>query len=428
MKFGFINPRVGLFNEYNVIAETAETIPTIGNFTYRDEMTPPEISLLHMASYARNSGFTPVYIDFNLDSDESILNDLDYAVINLTTHQAKEGYRISELLRNYQCCTAFFGPHATALPEEALKYGNAVFIGEGETGFLNWIANFEDGSYGPYPPINLDELPNPAYEILTPSNHRLIPVISSRGCNRGCTYCWQILTALNKFRTKSPHKVLENIEYARSCSDTQHFLFMDDNMFIDINHGKSILKAIEPLNIRWSCQTDTTISDYPELIIQAKKSGCMRMLIGFESINAESMDKIAHYKSKKIKEFEYAINMIQKNGISIVGSFILGFDYDTKEGIEELEAFLNKNILANVSISILAPPPGTPLFKELKKENRLLTEEWERFNQCSIIFKPHSISEDDLINGVKNLFKTVHSKEMRRKRIKHFLELSRTIM
>ena len=424
MKLALINPKVGLFSEYNVIADIARDIPTIGNFTYRDEMTPPEITLLHLAAISREFGYEPSYLDFNLNSEEKELNEVDLAVINLTTHQANEGYRIAKLIKENGGKVGFFGPHATALPKEAIEYGDFVLVSEGEVGFRKYLKDKRDGIYGPYSPLNLDELPTPAYGILNEKNHRIIPLLSSRGCNRGCGYCWQVLTALKKFRTKGVKRLIDDLEYAISVCSGRHFLFVDDNMFIDIKHGHEIVEAILSYNIRWSCQSDISIADDEELLKKMKKAGCMRVLIGFESLCERAMDGVIPFKKKQIGKYSEGIKKIQENGIGVVGSFIIGFDGDTEKEIEKLGEFLEKNVMANVSISILAPPPGTPLFEKLKRENRLITYDWNRYNQCSVVFEPATIGMKELESAVTKLFSLVHSEKFRKRRIKYFIELS----
>lgn len=424
-RIAFFNPHVGLFNERNVLAADVTAVPTIGRFTYRDEMTPPDSSLLFMAAIARELGWVPEYHDANVGGIPENMAGIDMAVILLTTHQARVGYRLAERLQNAGCRVALFGPHATALPEEGMAHADTVLCGEGESALHRWLVEGTDRIFPPGELISLDSLPSPDYSVLTSANHRVAPLLASRGCGRGCSFCWQVLTAGRSFRRRSVDRVLQDAEKLLDMHPGVPVLFMDDNMFHDQAHARAILEAIRPLGLRWSCQTDLTVAEDESLLDLAREAGCLRMLIGFESAAASSLEFDAPFKARTRELQSLALQRIQERGIGVVGSFIVGFDSDTLDTISETASFIDENIMANVSISILAPPPGTPLFLKLKRENRLQSMDWDDYNQCNVIFEPAALNRQELEDAARQLFKLAHSPEMQRRRVKYFLEQAR---
>ena len=58
-----------------------------------------------------------------------------------------------------------------------------------------------------------------------------------------------------------------------------------------------------------------------------QRSGCMGVLIGFETLSAETMRSIGR-KSRLRMDYLDAIQRIHDHGIGIDGSFVFGFDTD----------------------------------------------------------------------------------------------------
>jgi radical SAM superfamily enzyme YgiQ (UPF0313 family) len=101
-------------------------------------------------------------------------------------------------------------------------------------------------------------------------------------------------------------------------------------------------------------------------------AGCFNILIGFESLNPESLDASHKHHNKQGTIYEEAIRKIQDAGIHINASFVVGFDHDTLEEFDRIFEFTVRNNLPNVNLHLLNAPPGTELYNKLSKEGRLL--------------------------------------------------------
>jgi hypothetical protein len=71
------------------------------------------------------------------------------------------------------------------------------------------------------------------------------------------------------------------------------------------------------------------------------------------------------------------IKKIQSFGISVRGALIVGFDEDTKDIFDQQFQFIQKTNITVPSVRVLMAPPGTRLWKRVKKEGRLLKTETE---------------------------------------------------
>ena len=59
--------------------------------------------------------------------------------------------------------------------------------------------------------------------------------------------------------------------------------------------------------------------------------------------------------------------------------------------------------------AVLTPFPGTSLFKRLKRDGRILTENWEHYNSVRVVYQPEHMSVDDLQRGLIDLWRQTYS-------------------
>jgi radical SAM superfamily enzyme YgiQ (UPF0313 family) len=130
----------------------------------------------------------------------------------------------------------------------------------------------------------------------------------------------------------------------------------------------------------------------------AAQSGCAGLFIGLETVSKNQQEKMRKL-IKNTYELEEAIKKIKGNGIHIHASMVFGFDEDTKDTFYETLEFLNKNMIGTASLNILTPYPGTELYTRLKRENRLITEDWKYYDHTTVVFKPKNLTPVELQEG-----------------------------
>jgi radical SAM superfamily enzyme YgiQ (UPF0313 family) len=113
------------------------------------------------------------------------------------------------------------------------------------------------------------------------------------------------------------------------------------------------------------------------------------LFIGFETIYPEKLQKTSTHHMRSTEDYIWAIKKIKSCGIRITGSFILGFDYYTHKDYLKLAWFLIRSGLYLISITILTPFPGSRLYEQLKKEGRITTTDWRKYDSLHhVVFRP----------------------------------------
>jgi radical SAM superfamily enzyme YgiQ (UPF0313 family) len=158
------------------------------------------------------------------------------------------------------------------------------------------------------------------------------------------------------------------------------------------------------------------------LLSSIKKSGCVALLIGLESVDEKNLKGLdsSNWKLKQLKNYEESIRTIQDSGIGVIGTFIVGFDNDDSSVFERLANFIIDNHLAGAQIAALTPFPGTWLRKELLNAGRILDTPWENYTFYDVNIKPKLMSTWELEKGVLAVFKKIYSPSVASGKIRHF--------
>jgi radical SAM superfamily enzyme YgiQ (UPF0313 family) len=91
--------------------------------------------------------------------------------------------------------------------------------------------------------------------------------------------------------------------------------------------------------------------------------------------------------------------VLHRYGIQVNGSFVLGFDHDRPEVFQRTVEWIEANRLECATFHILTPYPGTPLFRQLESQGRILHRDWDKYDTAHVVFQPRHMSCDELDYG-----------------------------
>lgn len=331
---------------------------------------------------------------------ESIDFDGDYDVIGITlmTQTSIRGYEIANEFRKRDKIVIFGGIHASVLPEEAIKFGDAVCIGELDTTLWERILN--DIRYRKLQSFyRLDHQPDlrfqpkPRRDLIQCKTGKftIAPIETSRGCPYNCDFC----SVSRFFGTKQRHRPVRSIiEEAEAC-DEKVLLFVDDNITFHKKYAKELFRELAALKKMWIGQASINVTKDPELMELAYKSGCRALLVGFESFTDDA--NLQYRKTlKTIDANAEAVKRLRDNGIMTWASVIFGLDTDTEAIFDLSREFIAKSKVAFFQPTLLTPYPGTELYDRLRNENRILTDNWSKFDTWNLIIEPKNMSPEKL--------------------------------
>jgi anaerobic magnesium-protoporphyrin IX monomethyl ester cyclase len=203
-------------------------------------------------------------------------------------------------------------------------------------------------------------------------NNRNIPktsILTSRGCPGNCVFCAIRCTWGRKWIGRSPENVVEEIESLVSEYGIRELDFVDDSVSVSRSRLKRICELMiqKGIDIKWTTPNGIAIWTLDrELLSLMKRAGCYRLVFGFESGDPETLAFIRKkYSRKQVKDIVRHANRL---GMWTVGTFIVGFPYESGSHIQNTMDFASSLGLDLAMFYCAMPYPGTDLYDICTKE------------------------------------------------------------
>ncbi len=242
-----------------------------------------------------------------------------------------------------------------------------------------------------------------------------------RGCPNHCEFC--TVTSLFNEETKPMEQVLQEIK----TIEAKEVFIYDQNFTGDVTFITSLLKELKGLNKRWLANaTINILGENDEFLRLAREANIYYWYIGFESFSQRSLNG-ANKKHNKVDTYASAIKKIKDQGMIINGSFMFGFDGDTTDIFDTTSQKIDRLGIDMAEFHILTPFPGTALYKRLKKEGRLLSEDWSKYTTANVVFEPKNMSVTELFEGARSVAKNFYTFSKIMKRSFHALATSKNL-
>jgi radical SAM superfamily enzyme YgiQ (UPF0313 family) len=196
-------------------------------------------------------------------------------------------------------------------------------------------------------------------------------------------------------------------------------IFWDDNIAADLNYARELFRAIAPYRKWWSSQASIHAGQDEEFLLAAARSGCKQLFLGLESISQQSMAGV-HKGFNRVEEYARIIARIHAHGIAVQAGIVFGFDQDTPGIFKETLDFLEATGVQNATFNILTPFPGTPLFRKMEADGRILTRDWRKYNsRADVVYQPAQMSTAELLDGFRYANERFYSIPSIAKRLSH---------
>jgi radical SAM superfamily enzyme YgiQ (UPF0313 family) len=320
---------------------------------------------------------TPEYYEILIVDEETEALPADYHpdIVGVTALMAtrERAFQIGDHFRSLSVPVVMGGVSVSVSPEEYLEHADAVVIGEAENAWEHCLEDFEKGSlqsrYTADPKCDYLRPKPPRWDLIDMDKIFQVAVQITRGCPFNCDFC----LVSNIFGRQMRFREIDNVIEEIKSLPSKYIFFVDDNLTINKRYAHELMRQLKPLEISWACMASIDVADDELLLKEMAESGCFNILIGFESLNPESLDEMHKGHNRGGERFAGAIQKIHHAGIHINASFIVGFDNDTLTEFDRIFDFTMQTNIPNVNLHLLAAPPGSELNAKLKREGRLFT-------------------------------------------------------
>jgi radical SAM superfamily enzyme YgiQ (UPF0313 family) len=350
----------------------------------------------------------------------------DLVGITAMTCSAVRSYEIAEAFRGRGIPVIMGGIHASSLPDEALEHCDSVVIGEAESLWPEVVRHAEAGRlqriYRNTDGLpSLEHLPPADWELYRDKGYLPVHFVeTTRGCPLDCEFCAVTTFFGGRYRNRPMEDVLSELHGLRPFDGfvmKNMVFFVDDNIVSNRAYTREFLSRIADMGLRWLGHASVNLANDPEMLKLCERSGCLGVLIGFETLSPETMRSIGR-KSRLRMEYLDAIQKIHDHGIGIDGSFVFGFDTDDESVFDRTLDFVTRAKIEVPYFSILTPYPGTRLHARLRAEDRILTDDWTLYDTSQVVIRPKRLTPDQLQEGYLRAFRQAYAKDRMAERLR----------
>ena len=350
----------------------------------------------------------------------------DLVGVGFFTPQARSAYAIADGFRARGVPTIAGGIHPTMATEDTLRHFDAAVAGEVEGLWDRILDDLRAGRMkGRYaldePPPRLGSTPA-RRELFDGSRYLRTGVVQvARGCAYRCPHCVVPGCYGRVVRRRPVGEVVADVRalaYQSYYIADESFLFADP---ADRAHATAILEAL----IADGTRRVFYIAAYPWMLREVddaflallRKAGCRQLylVLGLDSpLSKELPDPSTRDR----------LEAVRAAGIEVMGSFLLGHDGDDASMKGRVLDFCAAAKLNLVELAISTPFPGTAEFAAMKKQGRILHEDWSKYNCANVVFQPKNLGADELaaiyLDLWRAFYRDVSPLEMKRRYVRAF--------
>jgi radical SAM superfamily enzyme YgiQ (UPF0313 family) len=352
----------------------------------------------------------------------------DLVGITAATPGAPHAYELTRSFRQAGIPVVIGGPHATLMPYEVARHADAVVVGEAEITWPRVLDDIEaerrytpgmhvldvehgmtveampDGAriYRCAKPASLDKLPHARRDLIRNGGWNQWwatrgAIIATRGCPHHCDYC--TIPVLYPKASHMRFRPVEEVAAEVAAIPDKGIVFWDDNIGANPRYAKALFRAIAPLNKWWTSQTTMISIQDNEFLELAAASGCKALFVGLESINQTSLNA-AEKGHNQVSDYRRLLERFHQHGIALQAGVMFGFEGDDLDIFARTVDALGDIGLDNATISLMVPYPGTPAYRKLREEGRIIDEDWRHYNgKTHVVYRPRRMTPDQLLAG-----------------------------
>jgi radical SAM superfamily enzyme len=354
------------------------------------------------------------------------------ALVGVQSNQYPRAMDIARVLRKAGVNVCIGGFHVSGviamLPEippelqEAMDLGISLFAGEAEGRFEMVLRDAARGALKPLynfmddlPALEGTTLPMLPVSRVERTGGSLTSFDAGRGCPFQCSFC----TIINVQGRKSRHRSADEIETIirrNLAQGIKRFFITDDNFARNSDWEKVFdrlihLREVEKLDVKFVIQVDTMCHRLPKFIEKAGRAGVVRVFIGLENINPESLGG-ARKKQNKITEYRKMLLAWKAAHVTVFAGYILGFPADTPESIVRDIGIIQRELPIDLlEFHCLTPLPGSEDHQRLYNAGTYMEPDLNKYDLEHATMAHPLMSKDEFEQVYQDSWRVYYSPE-----------------
>lgn len=390
----------------------------------------PPLGTLQAAAVVRKAGFPTSVFDASLCHPEEIEialqneqphflviydDGFNYLTKMCLTVMRDAAFKMTHLAKQKGCTVIINSSDSTDHYEKYFDNGvDYVIRGEGEDTLHQLLAGLDhktdvstiaglafrvDGKTVLTPPKavlrNLDSLPVAAWDLIDLAPYKSIwerhhgyfslNLATTRGCPYKCNWCAKPIYG-NRYNSRSPEHVVEEIEYLLKNYKPDHFWMCDDIFGLKPGWVARFNNLVteKKLSFRYKIQSRVDLVVGKDIVRSLAESGCETVWLGAESGSQKILD--AMDKGITLEEIHKATLLLKQHRVKVAFFLQFGYPGELKQDVEATLSMVLREMPDEIGISISYPLPGT-VFYENVKAHLLEKQNWTDSDDLAMLYE-----------------------------------------
>jgi radical SAM superfamily enzyme YgiQ (UPF0313 family) len=241
--------------------------------------------------------------------------------------------------------------------------------------------------------------------------YRMAPLVTGFGCDRRCDFCGTSAFFGGKnIRFGSAEEIYQRVKSALlKDPDLASIAILDEDYLSDQERAREVARRLrEDPEVDFSriyfsvfSSIESVAAYTPE---ELQSLGMSFMWIGAES-KFTPLTKCTRHDVKAV------LQGLSDVGICVTLSWVMGFDFQTPENIEEDMDWYLELPAVTAQVTLLGPIPGTVVYRRLEAEGRLKVDRWEDLNLYHECFEYKNFPPGELEKWVFKVYDQIHRRK-----------------
>lgn len=240
---------------------------------------------------------------------------------------------------------------------------------------------------------------------------------SKRGCNIGCTFC-----STPVFNPREDPIAMQDItDTLDTYRDRQvaQVIIYDETFFLDNLLAERLVDALAERELPWICLTraDRIRGRIGELTERYMDGA----IIGIESFRDKNLADVR--KRDDVYNVRETIKELNRHGRRAMGTFMIGFETDSREDIEADVRQLGEEGLFACQLTLLTPFHATALWRQMEKKQLIRETDLSKFDLYHMTWQHPTIAMDEMRDLLAWAQRTVNRPELIAAKVKNDMKL-----
>ncbi len=359
----------------------------------------------------------------------------DLVMVSAMEIQREAVRRILDRCRDCRKRTVIGGPYAASHTQELAQLADHVVSGEVEAHFAELAAALEKGVAEPVYVFtdkpDVTQTPIPRFDLLKMNAYTAMSVQFSRGCPFQCEFCDIIVLYGRKPRTKTPAQLIRELEAVQRAGWSGEVFLVDDNFIGNHVKAKELLVELKA----WQSKRGYPLAFYTEASVNlAQREDLMKAMVdanfqyvflGIETPSGDSLQETKKFQNLKTSLVD-SVHTLMKNGLWVMGGFIVGFDADDNDIFRRQREFVEQAAIPWAMVGLLQALRHTALHQRMASEGRLYPRSTTGDNLSMPNFKTTQLTRPQIAAGYGDLVESLYTPKAYFRRALRSLELWQT--